>query len=455
MNKVYKVIYSKVKQCNVVVSEIAKSHGRHTKSSVAKKKAALAAATLTLPGLIAVETMPTAEAELFTHNEVAGGKNNTTGGTYSTIAGGSMNSTGAYGTLVAGGNSNVAASLDGDGNSRKDGDDSYYDECSTVAGGFQNTALGACSTLVGGLNGVVQGIDSTGIAGGSTGDRAFYALAMGYGSVVTNEGVKRTVETSPNGSLRPKYSDVSTAIGYQATANQPGTIAFGHDVGDVSKYVVTWQTTSKQNPDGTFNDYTKAPTITEEYYDKAYYNRLVKIADGINAHDAVTMGQATVVNDSKANTTADNIGANYKVVQTDESGNVVYDATTGLPTLVAASDDQKKANESAWGQALGTGVVTAGNDQLVTGGTVYDAIKDIPTSATIAGKANVDASNIGKNLKSTDGTTPASEADQKANALKWGEAIGLGVVNDNDDKLITSKGVYSEVRPTADGNYIH
>lgn len=62
MNKVYKVIYSKVKQCYVVVSEIAKSHGRHTKSSVAKKKAALAAATLTLPGIIAVETMPVVQA---------------------------------------------------------------------------------------------------------------------------------------------------------------------------------------------------------------------------------------------------------------------------------------------------------------------------------------------------------------------------------------------------------
>lgn len=31
MNKIYKVMYSKVKQCAVVVSEIAKSHGRHTK----------------------------------------------------------------------------------------------------------------------------------------------------------------------------------------------------------------------------------------------------------------------------------------------------------------------------------------------------------------------------------------------------------------------------------------
>ena len=466
MNKVYKVIYSKVKQCNVVVSEIAKSHGRHTKSSVAKKKAALAAATLTLPGLIAVETMPTAEAGISDHNEVAGGKDNTTGGTYSTIAGGSMNSTGAYGALVAGGNSNVATSLVGDKNYEVDYDRQYYDECSTVAGGYKNTALGDYSTLVGGSDGVIQGRYSTGIAGGSTGARADHALAMGYGAVVTDDGVLKTITDFTNKATgevtkQVAYSNVSTAIGYQATANQAGTISFGHDKGDVSGYTVTWQQDEpdalgvyhNSPKDGTHNRYDLAPTVTANTYDSSYYNRLVKLADGINGRDAVTMRQAAVSNGDKADTTADNIGANYKVVKTDESGNVVYDEQTGLPTLVAASDDQKKANESAWGTALGTGKVESGNDQLVTGGTVYDAIKDIPTSASLAGKADVTADNIGKNLKNADGTG-ASDADQKANAVKWGEAIGLGAVNENDDKLMTSKGVYSEVRPS-DGNYIH
>ena len=32
MNRIYKVIYSKVRQCYVVVSEIAKSHGKGAKS---------------------------------------------------------------------------------------------------------------------------------------------------------------------------------------------------------------------------------------------------------------------------------------------------------------------------------------------------------------------------------------------------------------------------------------
>lgn len=52
MNKIYKVIYSKVRQCYVVVSEIAKSHGRHTKSSVNKSGAALTAAVLIALGAV-------------------------------------------------------------------------------------------------------------------------------------------------------------------------------------------------------------------------------------------------------------------------------------------------------------------------------------------------------------------------------------------------------------------
>ena len=62
MNKIYKVIYSKVRQCYVVVSEIAKSHGRHTHSSVAKSSSALTAAVLIALGAVSFSAMPTAQA---------------------------------------------------------------------------------------------------------------------------------------------------------------------------------------------------------------------------------------------------------------------------------------------------------------------------------------------------------------------------------------------------------
>lgn len=62
MNKIYKVIYSKVRQCYVVVSEIAKSHGRHTHSSVAKSSSALTAAVLIALGTFTFMGTPTAQA---------------------------------------------------------------------------------------------------------------------------------------------------------------------------------------------------------------------------------------------------------------------------------------------------------------------------------------------------------------------------------------------------------
>ena len=56
MNKIYKVMYSKVKQCCVVVSEIAKSHGHNGESSGVKKHAALTAAVLIALGSLSFTT---------------------------------------------------------------------------------------------------------------------------------------------------------------------------------------------------------------------------------------------------------------------------------------------------------------------------------------------------------------------------------------------------------------
>lgn len=56
MNKIYKVMYSKVKQCAVVVSEIAKSHGHNGESSGVRKHAALTAAVLIALGSLSFTT---------------------------------------------------------------------------------------------------------------------------------------------------------------------------------------------------------------------------------------------------------------------------------------------------------------------------------------------------------------------------------------------------------------
>lgn len=63
-----------------------------------------------------------------------------------------------------------------------------------------------------------------------------------------------------------------------------------------------------------------------------------------------------------------------------------------------------------------------------------------------AADAKVDASNIGANLQSEDGTTAVTDNEKKKNEEAWGEAIGLGDVDLNDSRLVSGKKMYKELR---------
>ena len=470
MNKIYKVIYSKVRQCYVVVSEIARSHtkGPQRASVCGRKLASLAVAIATGFVFLSGYTGTASAADSILGGSYGGSENktpgsrsavisgtgNTTRGENSAIVGGSYNHTGTFAGVVIGGLRNVASAYVSSDTTIEGG----YISNSVAVGGEGNTSLGGYSTSVGGEGGVVLGLHSTGIAGGSTDKLANYALAAGYGAVVTNNGVRRTANTvtTPSGPRTDyTYDQASTALGYQATANQPGTISFGHDAGDVSGYTVKWVEGATSglhavdNGDGSHTDYTVPPIITENHYDTAYYNRLVKIANGINSHDAVTMGQMATADNTKANVAADNIGSKLQVVKKDDSGNTVTDSTTGLPVMVDASDNEKTANETAWGTAIGTGTVAKDNGQLVTGGTVYNSMLT---------KANIDMDNIssnGKNVirnlakdavKVVDGSHTYVTSKEDGNATAYSVNIKTGQVASGVSDLVTGGTVYDAIQ---------
>ena len=186
-------------------------------------------------------------------SSVSGGFHNTASGNVSSVFGGNQNTASGYYSSVCGGSGNKASGED-----------------SSVFGGFLSTASGKLSSVSGGYYSKALGTYSW-AAGGATayGKRS---NAIGNGAVNTYIGATDT-------------ADKSMALGYMATADEANTISFGHDTGDISGYTVKWQQTDGKD------DYTKAPTLTPTYYSFAAYNRLVKIADGIDAHDAVTVGQ--------------------------------------------------------------------------------------------------------------------------------------------------------------------
>lgn len=349
------------------------------------------------------------------NSTVVGGDNNKASGNQSAVFGGRDNTASGIASTAGGGIMNVANGWQ-----------------STAIGGFSNYALGTGSTSVGGYgkdyatghNSSVNGNYSVGIAGGSTGKDANYSLAAGRQAVVTTE----------NG----------TAIGYQATTDEANTIAFGHDAGDVSGYTIEWEQlpNGQVNADGTSNDYTKAPTVTENKYESAAYNRLVKAADGVEDHDAVVMEQLK---------NASNVGQNIKVYKTDENGNVQFDESNNpiedkSDAVKAQREAAQKASEDAWGTAIGTGKIadpnvadkeTNGSQQLVTGGTVYSEVR--PSKD---GKYVKIAQTTGANLIALD--------DQvKTNTDKLSDVDSRSVKYDT--KKVNDKTVVDNTKITLDG----
>ena len=323
-------------------------------------------------------------------SSILGGFNHTAIGDHSTISGGDGAYTFGTYSSVSGGQGNVAIGV---ASSADGGWLNYsYGDYSQANGGYSNYTLGNASSSLGGRNGVVQGNVSVGIAGGSTEAGAGYALAAGYQSVVTAAGVHREksndvvdsyLEAGNNtgGNEGYKYTDVATALGYQATADAPNTVSFGHDKGDVSGYTVNWDYEFETDTQGNIKfdengmplvKSMKPNSITTNYYDTAKYNRLVKAADGIEDHDAVVMEQLKNASD---------VGNNIKVYKTDENGNVQFDTDNNpiedtSDTATKKKEAAQKASEDAWGKAIGTGKVEAKNSQLVTGDTVFNAIQD-------------------------------------------------------------------------------
>ena len=247
--------------------------------------------------------------------------------------------------------------------------------------GYFNQVANYQALAIGGQYERVIGEYSIGIGGGSTGREAENATAIGNHSVVTTK----------NG----------LALGYQATTNAEGTISFGHEKGDVSGY------DSKLKPDvdgyspNDFEEYAvdldsgddhTGRVYTPTTYNKAYYNRLVKIADGQDDHDAVAIEQLKTL---AAASDASNIGKNLTKVPVKDAGNIEYEKS-GAMKLQDATADDKTANAKSWGTAIGTGTVTtgdAGSQQLVTGGTVYNALSKVKThfysvGSTDAAKGN-------------------------------------------------------------------
>lgn len=276
---------------------------------------------------------------------VAGGHNNTASGTDSSIAGGAWNEVSGVGAHTSGGGYNKAL---GDFSAIYNGyRDTAVGDNSSVLGGEYNKALGSYSTIIGGYEGITLGLESTVIGGGVTGSDAKGSIAIGKGAVTTQKD--------------------GLALGYQSVQNTDGTISFGHDSGDISGYTVSWEHVLIEDE----GNYVYKITTKESKYSSAYYNRLVKVADGIDDHDVTTVGQVK------------------KLVA----------AAGGGPKYTAGTDISISTDNAI--SVAKSGQIASGNTGIVTGDTVYKVTSKLNSTLNDHGTSITAANNKITSLSST------------------------------------------------------
>lgn len=250
----------------------------------------------------------------------------------------------------------------------------------TIAAGYRADATGNGSTAIG----------SRADASGS------FSIAMGFSS---HADADRSIAI---GRYSYALGENSLAFGYNSVATENDTVSFGSDGSAGAS-------------------------------DDAFTRRLVNISAGINATDAANVSQlissGNYDNNTKKLTLSSNSGSSVVVdLSALPSGGATYTAGQGI---IIDSDVISVKKD---------GAVADGNTDLVTGDTVYDAVKnkaDITYIDTeLEGKANADASNVA------------------GHTAEWGAAIGTGVVKEGNGELVTGGTVYNVVKDKADITYV-
>lgn len=463
MNKIYKVMYSKVKQCCVVVSEIAKSHGHNGESSGVKKHAALTAAVLIALGSLSFTTafVPmTAEAADKTRTdgsdfvgvertnglldeskyENSGGKG--ANGADSITLG--LRAKAGEGTITIG-DRNAGASLG-----------SVYVGQGDIA--KPKIDIGGWATSIG-YNSDATGYGSIALGSNAVAKNSYAKDSKGeslhYSDPYTENGEQKVRLVA-----KPDIQRASVAIGYGASADN-GNIAIG-SYSDASTDLRTAKTADGKEIKSYLTD-KKADSyvsVGDGIKDsETQYRRISNVADGASASDVATVGQLQALaaksgtykagfgikitpdTTTKENTISlnRNLGTNL-----DKTGHVHLDVSdTGLVLGTVVNGAQGTDTDLHYGATgdyavtVGGGANTAsGKESVVLGGSLNKASNE----ATVAsgGYSNVASGSMAavyggsyNEASGADATILGGELNKASNT--W-TAVGGGSYNEASGK---------------------
>lgn len=199
MNRIYQVIWSRVKNCYVVVSENASRHGKKKAAHLAPSTTKRTMLAMSLGAAVLMGSGSAAEAAATgEHATISGGVNGTASGKYSSISGGKDNVAAGENSSISGGSTNKASGINSSVSGG--GDNEAIGEEASVSGGSQGKATGKRSSVTGGGQNQAAGDFST--VNGGTGNKAF-----GYGSSIIGGSGNVVGKMAVDENGNPKFKD--------------------------------------------------------------------------------------------------------------------------------------------------------------------------------------------------------------------------------------------------------
>ena len=241
------------------------------------------------------------------------------------------------------------------------------------------------------------------MGGGNTVDKAYMTQVTGVGNKVTGADSTYAEDTST------QYNFVD---GFQ---NELTNGKHDYIIGSNNK--VSGDSVDKNQSNIIFGDNHK---LTNQ-------KNNVIIGSSNTADDETTVSDAVIIgHNAKASAeggVAIGSGSEASVAGQKTEG---YDPTTGKDSTGTTATWQATNAAVSIGKADGT--VTRQINGLAAGTNDTDAVNVAQLKKLEGMKANIDATNIGKNLKGADGNTASTE-EITANENAWGTALGVGIVS--------------------------
>ena len=373
MNKIFKVVWSKTKECYVVVSEVAKNNGGK------KKVLATVFAALVATGSMVPDYVDAA--------------NNTSGGGVSTADASIAIGSGWGNSAYANNNFSIAI-----------GDQTHANGKAAIALGRQAKTDGEEASIAIGNETEATAKDSTAVGSGSK-SSGEYAAALGFQTKATAN------YATAIGSGARGYAEDSQAIGREAETSAGATRAIA--IGTLSKSSGNYATSL-----GSSAEATAERAIAVGYKSKAEAERAISVGNLANAtkNDSIAVGN----NSAASGLNASAVGKNSKA--SGQSAAAFGDTAQATNTNATAVGNQANASNTNT-TAIGNQTVASGGNATAVGH-LSQATADGATAIGTNNKAGYEGTAVG--LSNTV-TGRISAAFGRSNTVSGKESLAAGV----------------------------